>query len=438
MRSRSICLAGCVALLGAGAQAEAATGQIQGSVRGETGVALEGVSVVAVGTHFGAVTRPDGRYVIARVTPGTYQLRATRIGYTSREQPITVGAGEEASADFTLPSAAIALDQVVVVGYGTELRKDLTGSIGSVSSEDVSNIPVARIDQAISGLVSGVQVQTTNAQPGAVLRLRVRGTGSLQASSDPLIVVDGVIGADLNAISPSDIESVDVLKDASATAIYGTRGANGVILVTTKRGRPGQIAFDYTGYTGMQDVSKHIPLLSGPEFARLYMLNPNHDKSVTFAHPESLATTDWQDAVYHTAPVRSHDVRISGTAGATSLMLSANWFDQDGVVLGSDFGRGSLRVNLDQGLGERVRVGTRVSYSRTVGNQVRVNTGYGSAGRAAAIVAVGFAPTSPVCDTSGKFSGPLLAGQAMDNPLAIFGLPRDKSTTDYFIANAFT
>ena len=438
MRSTSVCLVGCVAMLAAaGAQAQAPTGQVQGTVRGETGAPLEGVSVVAVGTHLGAVTRPDGRYVITRVAAGTYQLRATRIGYTSREQLITLVAGEEASADFTLPSAAIALDQVVVVGYGTELRKDLTGSVGSVSSEDVANISVARIDQAIPGLVSGVQVQTTNAQPGAVMRLRVRGTGSLQASSDPLIVVDGVIGADLNAISPSDIESVDVLKDASASAIYGTRGANGVILVTTKRGRPGQITFDYTGYSGMQDVSKHIPLLSGPEFARLYMLNPNHDKSVTFTHPESLATTDWQDVVYQAAPVQSHDLRISGTAGATSLMLSATWFDQDGVVRGSNFGRGSLRVNLDQGLGERVRVGTRVSYSRSVGNQIRVNTGYGSAGGPVTMMALRFAPTIPVYDTSGKFSGPLLAGQVMDNPLAIVDLRSDKSTTDYFIGNAF-
>src|SRR5881396_2969395 len=198
MRPTIALLVGITALTATAAYAQAPTGQIQGTVRGETGVPLEGVSVVAVGTHFGAVTRPDGRYVITRVAPGTYQLRATRIGYTSREQSITVVAGEEASADFTLPSAAIALDQVVVVGYGTELRKDLTGSVGSVSSEDVANISVARIDQAIPGLVSGVQVQTTNAQPGAVMRLRVRGSGSLQASNDPLIVVDGVIGADLN------------------------------------------------------------------------------------------------------------------------------------------------------------------------------------------------------------------------------------------------
>src|SRR5207237_3807969 len=133
-------------------------------------------------------------------------------------------------------------------------------------------------------------------------------SGSLQASNDPLVVVDGVIGADLNGISPSDIESVEVLKDASATAIYGTRGANGVILVATKRGRPGQITFDYTGYTGMQDVSKNIPLLSGPEFARLYMLNPNHDKSVTFEHSESLTKTDWLNVSYQTRSDRNTDI----------------------------------------------------------------------------------------------------------------------------------
>src|SRR5262249_48884661 len=163
-----------------------------------------------------------------------------------------------------------------------------------VSSSEIATLPVPRVDQAISGMVSGVEVQTTNSQPGSEMRIRVRGGNSLNGSNDPLVVVDGVIGADLNQINPNDVESVDVLKDASATAIYGARGANGVIMITTKRGTPGSMRFSYSGYTGSQSASKHIALLTADEFAKMFMRNPGHDKSVTLDTTISRPTTDWQ------------------------------------------------------------------------------------------------------------------------------------------------
>jgi TonB-dependent SusC/RagA subfamily outer membrane receptor len=255
--------------------------------------------------------------------------------------------------NFDVAAAAVSLDQVVVTGYGSSVRRDVTGSIASVSNADIQTMPVPRVDQAISGLVAGVQVQTTNAQPGSEMRIRVRGGNSLNGSNEPLIVVDGVIGADLNQINPNDVEAVDVLKDASATAIYGARGANGVIIVTTKRGTPGSMRFIYSGYTGSQNVSKHIDLLSASEFAKMFMRNPNHDKTVTLDTVTTLPTTDWQDAVYQSAPIRSNDIRVSGSNGGTSLMAGATLLQQEGIVLNSAFNRGGA-LNLDQQIGSRV------------------------------------------------------------------------------------
>ena len=426
-------------LLAAGriASGQEANGVIQGVVRGEAGTPVADVNVVVVGTRLGTRTRADGRYAIDRVAAGQYTLRAQRIGFTPVDQPVTVADGQTAVVDFTLARAAVVLSEVVSVGYGTQTKKDLTGSVGSVGSDQIATVPVARVDQAIAGLVSGVQVQTTNAQPGAQLRIRVRGGNSLRGSNEPLVVVDGAIGADLNQINPNDIATIDVLKDASSTAIYGARAANGVILVTTKRGLPGPIRVDYSGYLGSQTPTKYIDVLSADQFALLFMRNPNHDRSISFDTTTRLPTTDWQRAVYHTATIRSNEIRLSGSSGGTSLMLSANLLQQAGIVRGSDFGRGSLRFNLDQSIREHARLGARVHYSRSVGNEVRVNDGYGSGGGPVTMMALRFAPTIAVHDSTGAYSGPLLASQTMDNPLAIVQLRDDKTTTDYLLGNLF-
>src|SRR2546430_10925811 len=171
-----------------------------------------------------------------------------------------------------------------------------------------------------------MQVQTTNAQPGSELRIRLRGGTSLSEGSSPVVVVDGAIGADLSLINPSGIETFDVLKDASATAIYGARGANGVILVTTKRGQ-GPFHFDYSTYIGAQDVSKHIAVLSADQFAQLYMRNPNHYKSVKLDTLSDLPTTDWQNVVYRSAPIHDHQIQVSASSGATTSSTSSGWYD---------------------------------------------------------------------------------------------------------------
>jgi TonB-linked SusC/RagA family outer membrane protein len=437
MRRTRLLLVHIVAAFTARAAIAQGTGQIQGTVRGEGGRPLADVTIAVAGTRLGAMSRQDGRYTIVGVSPGTYQVRATRIGYAAYEVPVTVAAGQTATADLTLNTVAVSLEQMVVIGYGTQTKRDLTGSVSSVKAEQIATMPVPRVDQAITGLVSGVQVQTTNAQPGAQMRIRIRGGNSLNGSNDPLVVADGVFGADINQINPGDIESVEVLKDASATAIYGARGANGVILLTTKRGAAGRVRFEYAGYIGQQDVTKTIPLLSADEFARLYMRNPNRDKSVSFDTTRTMATTDWQSAVYRGAPMRNNEIRASGSTSGTSMMFSANVLQQDGVVTGSSFNRGSLRFNLDQDIGGRFKLGSRVSYSRSLGNEVRVNDGYGSAGGSITATALRFAPTLPLYDSTGNFSGPLISSQTIDNPLAIAQLRDDKTTVNYLLGNLF-
>ncbi len=423
-----------------GAGAQGGTGQIQGIARAaDSGMPVQNVNVVVIGTRFAATTQTDGRYTITGVPEGAYQVRATRIGYVPRELSVTVTAGQPASADFSLSATAFSLERVVTVGYGTQNSREVTGSVSSVKAADIATIPVPRVDEAISGLVSGVQVQTTNSQPGSELRIRVRGGNSLQGNNEPLIVVDGVIGADLNQISPNDIESIDVLKDASSTAIYGARAANGVVLVTTKRGQDGSMRFEYNTYAGTQNVSKHIDLLSAPEFALMFMRNPNHDKTVTYDTTAlaALPTTDWQDALYRSAPMQNHEVRVSGSNGGTRLMASAGLFRQDGIVLNSGFNRGSVRFNLDQDLGSRIKAGTRVSYSHSTNLLSRVNDGYGTQGGPITMMALRFAPTVPLYAADGTFSGPLLTSQTFDNPLAIANLLQNKGTTDYLLGNLY-
>ena len=438
MRTMSVFLLGCAAVLAAagGATAQDSTGAITGVVRaGDTGAPVARVAISAVGTRLIAETDAEGRYAISGVPPGTYHLRARLLGYSPGDTTVVMQAAQRAVADFRLQPSAIELNPVVAIGYGTQRKADLTGSVSSVTGPEIATNPVDRADQALAGRVPGMQVQTTNAQPGSELRIRLRGGNSLSGDNSPLVVIDGVIGADLSLINPGDIETFDVLKDASATAIYGARGANGVILVTTKRGQ-GPFHFDYSTYIGAQDVSKHIAVLSADQFARLYMRNPNHDKSVKLDTLSDLPTTDWQSVVYRSAPIQDHQIQVSGSSGATSLMLSANWYDQQGVLLGSDLTRGSLRFNLDQGLGPRFRLGTRVTYNRTVGNQARVNSGYGSGGGPVSMQALRFAPTIPVRDSAGNFSGPLLPS-ANDNPMAIIELRQDKTTTGYGIGTLF-
>src|SRR6266480_772019 len=258
-------------------------GSIVGSVTArETGAPLAGAAVSVLGTRLTALTAADGHYVIAAVPPGTYHVRARLIGYGSGEDTIVVAAGQSVAAELRLPAQAVQLDAVVAIGYATVQQRDLTGAVASVSGDAVTMraAPTSTVNTALQGRAAGVQVLSNSGMPGVGASARIRGTNSLTANSEPLYVVDGVPAEQgfsssdsksnpLMSIDPNTIESIDVLKDASAKAIYGARGANGVVLITTKRGRSGENHFTVESSYGFQRISRFIPVLTGPQYMQL-------------------------------------------------------------------------------------------------------------------------------------------------------------------------
>jgi len=412
------------------------TGSIAGTVTdAATRAPLAGAQVAVQGRAGGAVTDAQGRYALRNVPAGARVVRASMLGRSAREVTVTVAAGAEARADFALAVQAVALEQVVAVGYGSQRRRDVTGAVASVQAEEIAEQPVARVDQALAGRVAGVDVITTNNQPGAQMRIRVRGGNSLTGGNDPLVVLDGVLGADLNQVNPNDIQSIELLKDASSTAIYGARGANGVLIVTTKTGRPGETRVEYAGYYGVQDVSKRLDLLTAQQQAELINANPN--LTLRFDNPAALGRgTDWQGVIFQQAPMQSHQLSLAGGADRTRYRLSGSWLGQEGVIRTSEFDRGNLNLSLDQDVG-RFRAGTRLNYSRSQSDGVRVNNGYGSQGGTVTQTTLGFSPIVPVFKDDGTYSGPLVAGATVDNPLAILRERDDQTTRNYLLGNLF-
>jgi TonB-linked SusC/RagA family outer membrane protein len=346
----------------------------------ETGTPLPETRVSVVGTKFGATAGPVGRYRIDLVPPGTYRLQARLIGRAPAELTgVVVVPGATDTADFHLPLLAISVSEVVVVGYGTQARRDVTGSVASISGADVAAVPKANAVDAIKGRVPGVDIVTSGNNPGDGITIRIRGERSLTASNDPLYVLDGIpMSGGIGDLNPNDVESIEVLKDASATAIYGSRGASGVVLITTRQGKAGVTTIMYDTYAGVQQETRRMPLMTGPAFAQYkreasrtvgkYQCATGvpacaHGDSVLFWPVEltSLRTghwTDWQDLVVRQGQQLSNEVRVSGGDEKTRFALTVNQFNQQGIVKGEDFVRRSGRINFDHRLNPHLRVGT--------------------------------------------------------------------------------
>jgi len=368
-----------------GTTSEPTTGTISGVITAqETGAPLPGARVTVAGTGFGADAAADGRYTIAAVPPGTYRLRARLIGHALTEMTdVIVAAGDTAKADFQLTPLAVTLSEVVVVGYGTQARRDVTGSVASVSGEDVHAVPKANAIEAIKGRVPGVDIVTSGNNPGDGMSIRIRGSRSLTASNDPLYVLDGIpMAGGIGDLNPNDIESIEILKDASATAIYGARGASGVVLITTKQGKAGKTVVTYDTYAGAQQALRRMPMMTGPQWAQFKRdaaRNSNtgyqcpasvtacaHGDSILF-WPQDLAAlaagrwTDWQDLVLRGGTQLSNEVRVTGGDEKTRFALSGGQLNQGGIVKGMDFARRSVRFNFDHRPNPRLRVGTSTS-----------------------------------------------------------------------------
>ncbi|MEI6276388.1 MAG: TonB-dependent receptor [Prolixibacteraceae bacterium] len=336
--------------------------RVKGTVTDEGKSPMPGANVVIKGTTTGVVTDANGKFQIDADSKST--LSFSSIGYKTRE--ILVANQKEITIQL-LPDN-LQVDEVVVVGYGTQRKESVTGSVATVKGELVREVPSANITQAMQGRVAGVDMEQTSSKPGASMQIRIRGTRSLNASNDPLVVLDGIpFSGSIGDISPSDIKSLDILKDASSTAIYGSRGANGVILVTTNKGAKGAKAqFTYDGYYGAKQVFSKYQMMDGPQFLQL--------RKIAGVYPTNGAdetadtNTDWQDSYLKTGIVTSHDLGISGGTKTSNYKFGLGYYNDQAVTPGQGYQRMNMRASLDQEIGNYIRVGFSTTNSFAITN----------------------------------------------------------------------
>ncbi|MHA6246925.1 SusC/RagA family TonB-linked outer membrane protein [Pontibacter sp. CAU 1760] len=358
---------------------------VQGKVTSAQGEPLPGVTVVLKGTTNGATTGVDGTYSL-RIAQPSGTLVFSFIGFVANEVPIN----GKTTVNVVLQEDTKALEEVVVVGYGTQKKSDITGAVGSVKAEEIQEVPVTSAAQALQGRVAGVNVSMAGTRPGAGVTVRVRGNRSFSADNDPLYVVDGIpITGGINDIAPQDIASIEVLKDASATAIYGSRGANGVVLVTTKRGTVGKARVTYDTYIGFSKALGKVDMMNGEEFAEYKResrrATGNYNDSNPQAADEALfepvelesirlgRSTDYQEHMLRRGVIQNHQLGVNGGTEDTRYAVSLNYFKDEGIIKIQDMSRYTLRVNLDQKIGDRIKVGVSSLLSKSVLNGLDLN-----------------------------------------------------------------
>lgn len=402
-------------------------GRVEDSV---TKVPLGNVSIQIKGVTNGTTTDDKGTFTLTTGQKLPFTLIITSVGYEAKE--IIVNGSP---VNVLLKPSFNQLEDVVVVGYGTQKRKDLTGSISSVSEKEFQLIPKLSLDNGLKGLAAGVQVSSTSNQPGGAASIRLRGANSINTGSEPLYVIDGfpisnsnetvsgnaTIGASLNALSlinPDDIETIQVLKDASATSIYGSRGANGVILITTKRGSVGKAFVTLNSYAGIQQVRKKLDLLNAAQYAAL-VNDANGTQVYTAQQIASFGKgTDWQNEIFRKAFQQSHQLSVSGGNAKTKYYGSLNYFDQDGIIINSDFRRYSARFNLESSVTDKLTVGWNLSIANTAANQAYTSSGGGEGTQGVVVSALDFSPILPVYYEDGSYVMQSDRGIPIGNPVA--------------------
>lgn len=417
------------------AQETVVKGRVVSSEKNEP---LTGVTVRLKNGNTGAVTDLNGWFSLTVKQPSPV-LVFSFTGYLQQEVPVN---GQQ-EIHVSLAPDPKSLGEVVVVGYGTQQKSNVAGAIASVKAAELKQTPVANVVQGLQGRVAGVQVTQNSAAPGGSVSMRIRGTNSINGSSEPLYVVDGVQLSNsggindissLSIVNPNDIESVEVLKDASATAIYGARGANGVVLITTRRGKSGKTRVTYDGYYGVQQVTKKMKMLNAAEFAQLE--NDTYHTNV-YEDPASWGEgVDWQDLIFRDAPIQSHQIGVSGGSEKTQFALSANYFDQQGIIISSGFKRYSFRLNFDHRVSSLMRIGTSLYTSYIINNTIPTGSASIDAGATTASIlgaAMGAPPTMKPYREDGSIwpFGDQLNGRYREvvNPLGLAQiLNRDKTS----------
>ena len=348
---------------------------VRGVIKNDSGQAVTQASVVVKGQTGGVSSNDQGQFEIG-ANPNAV-LVISSVGYQTREMAVN----GRTSLNVVLVKSNASLDQVVVVGYGTQRKRDVTGSIVSVSAKTLNEVPAANMGLALQGRAAGVEIQRVGTQPGSNTVIRVRGERSILGSNDPLIVLDGIPfeGGGLNDINPGDIASIEVLKDASATAIYGSRGANGVILISTKKGRSGPARVDYNGYAGVNHITKEYPMFNPREYTAMRIAANTGYLNDAFetSNMAKGVNTDWQKLMYQNGFQSDNNLTVSGgSQDGSSYSLGGGYYKESAVLPGEDFTRYSLRATIDTKVGKHVKVGlnTLNSYNETNGSQF-LNTG---------------------------------------------------------------
>ncbi|MFS4417405.1 SusC/RagA family TonB-linked outer membrane protein [Maribacter sp. 2307ULW6-5] len=391
---------------------------------------LAGASVVVKGTTKGVSTDFDGNFSIQANPEDT--LIISYIGFTAQE----IVVGDQTQINVVLESGN-KLDEVVVIGYGTQRKSDLTGSVASVSSEDITQVPASRVDQVLQGRAAGVQVTQASGAPGAGTTIRVRGGNSITGSNEPLFVIDGIVvgtNFNLNNINPSDIQSLEILKDASSIAIYGSRGANGVVLVTTKSGLgkgAGKPEVSVNIFTSMQ-MMPELPDVLTREEQIAFTNEHNTFREVAIPFPDDPSTypnNDWVDLTTGPAPIYNADVSISGSSENVNYFNSFNYFNQEGIVKSTGIEKFIFRSNLDINLSDKLKTGFRINYSR-----IKNDNGLTSFGGNL----FGTLRTQPAFNEDGSFNGfDDVVGSPFNNPLANFELNTNQTFTNNLLATAY-
>lgn len=400
---------------------------VSGTIKDPAGEPVIGASILEKGTTNGTITDFDGNFTL-NVAPGA-TLTISYIGYKNQEVKVTPGK----VLNIILQEDTETLDEVVVVGYGVQKKSDVTGSVTSVPKDRLGKIPVANVLQAVQGAAAGITITQSSSAPGDEPTALVRGKNSINASTGPYIVVDGVpfskSGGTLNDINPNDIESMEILKDASATAIYGTNGANGVILITTKRGKSGKPTIRYNGYVGFDQIAHKLKVRSGEELIQVYkdyraqnpndgaMFNENVKYENEAANYEAGHQTNWIDEVSQTGLVHGHNISVSGGAEKVKYYISGDYMNQEGVLKGYQYQRYSFRANIDADITDFLTVGTNsyiASHNR-------------DGGRASLLGAVSMSPWGKLYEDDGSYCiYPMASETLFSNPLLNTTAPAER------------
>ncbi|RKD86371.1 TonB-dependent receptor [Mangrovibacterium diazotrophicum] len=432
-------------------------GSVSGKVVEANGQPLPGVTVSIKGTGKGTVTDSEGKYFLANI-PDNATLIFSFIGMRSQE----VEVAGKTIVSVTMIEDAIELEETVAIGYGTLKKSDLTGSVASVRSNDIQTTKVLSPDQALSGRIAGVQVNQQSSSPGGGVSITIRGGNSVNGDNGPLYVIDGfpvtsnnetrsagssgyVSPNSLSSINPNDIESIEVLKDASATAIYGARGANGVILITTKKGKSGAQKLTFDAYYGVQEITNKLDVMNAEEFA-IYANEAAQYNGVAnyFSNPSALGKgTDWQDLIYTIAPIQNYQLGVSGGQGKSTYYVSGNYYNQDGIIKNSGYERYSLRTNVESELSDRIRIGVNLTASHSVNDQMVTEEGNGGA-TGVVRAALYYHPYIDVYNEDGTYTlmpenteESLGSTYQVDNPVSLLNETTNKITGNRLLSNVY-